>query len=128
MPRFDGPFKIVATNESASTVKLDLPLGTKVHPVFHTSQVLPYFENDPVLFPNHEFTKPLPISNDQGEAEYFIRDIIDERPSGCGYKYLVWWVGYSEEENRWLPRRELEDTEALDIWLAGKVLDPTFTK
>jgi Chromo (CHRromatin Organisation MOdifier) domain len=128
MPRFDGPFKILATNESASTVKLDLPPGTKVHPIFHTSQILPYFENDLVLFPNREFAKPLPIANDQGEAEYLIRDIIDERRSGRGYKYLVRWIGYGEEENRWLPRKELEDTEALDISLAGKVLDPTFTK
>lgn len=120
MPRFDGPFTIIATNEPKSTVTLDLP-NSKIYPVFHTSQVLPYRENDATLFPNREFSKPAPIKSDTGEEEYFVQDIIDEKRSGRGYKYLVRWIGYGEEENRWLPRKELEDTEALDTWLAQKI-------
>jgi hypothetical protein len=128
MPRFDGPYKILETNEATSSVKLELPPGSKVHPVFHTSLVLPYKENDPILFPSREFSKPNPVISDTGDTEYFVRDIVDERRSGRGYKYLVQWVGYGEEENRWLGRKDLEDTEALDIWLARKVLDPTVSK
>jgi hypothetical protein len=120
MPRFDGPFTILATNEAKSTVTLNLP-DSKQYPTFHTSQVLPYKENDPILFPSREFDKPSPVKNSNKEDEYFIRDIIDQRRSGRGYKYLVRWVGYGEEENRWLNRKELENTEALDIWLARKI-------
>jgi hypothetical protein len=44
MPRFDGPFRILETNEAASTVKLELPPDSKTHPNFRTSQILPYCE------------------------------------------------------------------------------------
>jgi hypothetical protein len=120
MPRFDGPFTILATNKDTSTVTLDLPPNSQIFPTFHTSQVLPYRENDPTLFPSRQFAKPVPIKNDEDEEEYFIRDIIDERRSGRSYKYLVRWLGYGEEENRWLPRKELDNTKALDIWLARR--------
>ena len=121
MPRFDGPFLITATNESKSTVTLDLPANSKRHPTFHTSEVLPYKENDATLFPSRQFSKPSPVTDTDGNEEYLIRDIIDERRSGRGFKYLVRWVGYGEQENRWLPRKLLEDTEALDIWLAQRI-------
>ena len=120
MPRFDGPFLITAVNEAKSTVTLDLPSTSKRHPVFHTSQILPFIENDPSLFPSREFSKPPPISDAFGNEEFLIRDIIDEQRSGRGFKYLVRWIGYGDKENRWLPRKELEDTEALDTWLAQK--------
>ena len=128
MPRFDGPFMILETNENTSTVKLDLPPDSRSHPIFHTSLVLPYHENDAELFPSRKFSMPEPVINESGEQEYFVRDIIDEKRSGRGYKYLVRWVGYGDEENRWLSRKELEDTEALDTWLARRILEPTFTK
>ena len=79
MPRFDGPFKILEMNESKSTVKLELPPHSKMYPVFHTSLVLPYKENDPSLFPLRKFPSPQPIINKSGDQEYFVRDIIDER-------------------------------------------------
>jgi hypothetical protein len=121
MPRFDGPFLIVAINEDNSTVTLDLPANSKHHPVFHTSQLLPFIENDPSLFPSHEFSKPPPVIDEDGKEEFLVRDIIDERRSGHGFKYLVCWIRYGEEENQWLPRKLLEDTEALDAWLAQKI-------
>jgi hypothetical protein len=120
MPRFDGPFLITAINKGKSTVTLDLPKTSKRHPVFHTSQVLPFIENNASLFPSREFSRPAPITDESGNEEFLVRDIIDERRSGRGFKYLVHWIGYGEEENQWLPRRLLEDTKALDTWLAQK--------
>lgn len=104
MPRYDGPYTITATNKSKSTVTLDLPPTSKAYPVFHTSEVLPYRKNDAMLFPAREFSKPPPVLGEDGDEEYLVRDIIDERRSGRGYKYLVRWVGYRPEEDRWLPR------------------------
>src|ERR1700678_4241279 len=114
MPRFDSPFLITAVNEDKSTVTLDLPATSKRHPVFHNSQVLPFVENDASLFVSRKFSKPPPVTNESSNEEFLVRDIIDERRSGCGFKYLVRWVGYSEEENQWLPPKLLEETEALD--------------
>ena len=122
MPRFDGPYTILSIDEPHSTIKLDLPSSAKSTRTFHTSQVLPYHENDPSLFPSRSFPSPPPIITPLGVEEYLIRDIVDERRSGRSSKYLVRWVGYGDEENRWLPRKELEDTEALDIWLAQRKL------
>jgi hypothetical protein len=37
-------------------------------------------------------------------------------------QYLVRWRGYGPEDDRWLPGWELDDCEALDLWLAQKEL------
>ena len=53
-----------------------------------------------------------------GLSECVIDKIIDRRRRGCGWQYLVRWVGYGPEDDEWLSRRELEECEALDSWLA----------
>ena len=55
-----------------------------------------------------------------GLEEYHIEKIVDERKRGRGYQYLVRWSGYSENDDLWLPQRELEDCEALDRWKARR--------
>ena len=89
MPRFNGPFKIIGTNEAMSTIKLKLPPNSKTHLVFHTSLVLPFKGNDPNLFSRHKFAKPQPIINETSNQEYFVKDIINEHRSGRRFKYLV---------------------------------------
>ena len=118
MPRYDGPYTVIDINEEDSTVTLDLPNSPNIFPTFHTSVVVPYVENDATLFPGREFSQPGPVITEEGTEEYFIRDIIDERRCGQGYRYLVRWIGYGPEENRWLSGSDLKDTEALNIWLA----------
>jgi hypothetical protein len=118
MPRYDGPYVITRVSPEHSNVTLDLP-DKKIFPTFHTHHVVPFHENDSRLFPGRELEKPEPvILNDQ--AEYFIDRIIDERKRGVGMQYLVRWLGYGPEDDRWLPGRELKDCEALDNWLALK--------
>jgi hypothetical protein len=118
MPRFDGPYTILNTDASHSTVTLDLPNSPNIYPVFHTSEILPFHENDPDLYPSREHAKPPSIITEHGDEEWLIKDIIDERRRGRGFQYLVRWLGYGPEFDRWLPGSELNDTEALDIWLA----------
>ncbi|KAG1863440.1 hypothetical protein C8R48DRAFT_773484 [Suillus tomentosus] len=38
------------------------------------------------------------------------------RPGTSLRKYLVRWLGFGADEDEWLPRRDLEDCEALDAW------------
>ena len=52
MPRYDGLYRIMATDEHHSTVMLDLPEKPHIFPVFHTSEVQPFTENDAQLFPH----------------------------------------------------------------------------
>ena len=88
-------------------------------PTFHTSQVLPFVENDSSLFPSRTLQQPPPVIIDSEEA-YYVDGILDERKRGRGFQYLVRWRGYGPEDDRWLPSRELADCEALNIWLAQK--------
>jgi len=118
MPRFDGPYTIININEEDSTVTLDLPNSLNIVPTFHTKYIIPYVENDPSLFPGRKFSKPAPVIMEDGTEEYLVRDIIDEKRCGHGCRYLVRWVGYGPEEDRWLSGTDLKDTEALDVWLA----------
>ncbi len=52
MPRFDGPYQITSTDENHSTVTLDMLQHTSLFLVFHTSEILPFKENDDRLFPH----------------------------------------------------------------------------
>ncbi|KAG1846005.1 hypothetical protein C8R48DRAFT_554648, partial [Suillus tomentosus] len=73
--------------------------------------------NDASLFPNREQQRPGAVVTAEGNVECFIEKIVDERRRGRGTQYLVRWQGEGPEADEWLPRRELEETEALDIWL-----------
>ena len=79
MLRFDGPYTIVEMDAEHSMVTLDLPNMPNAFPTFHTSVILPYIENDATLFPGWEFDTPTPITTEDGEEEYYVRDIVDER-------------------------------------------------
>ncbi len=108
MPCFDGPYHIILTNELPHTF-----------PVFHMSELLPFKENDDVLFPQRALLPPDPVTID-GQQEFFIDKIIDEWRWGKMAQYLVRWQGEGPEGNKWLPKRELEDCEALENWEARK--------
>lgn len=47
---------------------------------------------------------------EDGQSENFINNIIDERKVGRGRQYLVRRVGFSEEDDEWLLRREILKT------------------
>jgi hypothetical protein len=78
MPRFDGPYKIVQTNPTHSTVTVNLLNAPHLFPVFHTSEIRPFKENDNDLFSERALHPPEPVTID-GELEYFIDKIVDER-------------------------------------------------
>ena len=121
MPRFDGPHTITKIDTEHSTVTLDLPGSHNIFPVFHTSEVLPFIENDDKLFPSRALHSPEPVLVNNN-LKHFVEKIINEKKSRGrgGIKYLVRWAGQGPEHDLWLPRKELEDNAALDIWLASK--------
>ena len=120
MPRYDGPYTVIDTDEKHSTVTIELPNAPNVFPTFHTSEILPYIECDTDLFPSRKFEEPPPILTPEGSEEFFIDRILDQRRRGRGYQYLVRWRGYGLEHDRWLPGAELQDCAALEDWLASR--------
>jgi hypothetical protein len=117
MPRFDGPYEILKAYLDSSTYTLRLPEHSKIHHTFHASLLRPYITNDPDLFPRRMIQRPGPIVTADGESEYFIEKVIDERNRGRGKQYLVCWLGYGPEADLWLPQHELEEMEAYAKWL-----------
>ncbi|KII89940.1 hypothetical protein PLICRDRAFT_64000, partial [Plicaturopsis crispa FD-325 SS-3] len=87
-------------------------------PTFHASLLSKHVANDDVLFPSRANAEPGSVVTADGEVEWTVERIIDERRRGRGFQYLVRWAGYGPESDLWLPRRELDDCEALDIWLS----------
>jgi len=118
-PRWDGPYKVISTHPAQSTYRLALPPSDKTHPVFHVSKLKLYKPNDPALFPNREPERPPPVVV-EGEEEFTIEHIVEERKVGRGKQYLVRWKGYPESDNSWEPARALQDTEALARWEEGR--------
>jgi len=125
MARFTGPYKIVDINEESSTITLDLPNSTNFYPVFHTSQLIPFIENDDDLFPARALHKPDPVEIDSIE-EHFVDQIVAAQLRGRGWQYLVCWQGEGPEGDEWLPGRKLDECKALDDWLAKHPTDGIF--
>ena len=118
MPRYDSLYEIIKINPEFSTVTLNLPSTNNIFPVFHMSKILPFIENDKTLFPSRALHPPEPV-NMNDNLEHFIDKIIDKK-QGRGHnnhKYLVQWMGQGPKNNLWLPVKELENCEALNVWL-----------
>lgn len=119
MPCFDGPYPLMKAHASKSTYTLDLPNEPNRCPTFHASQLRKFVENDDDLFPSCKLPRPGPVVMPDGQEEWYVNKIVDERKRGRGFQYLVCWQGWGPEDDRWLPARELADSEALDVWLAN---------
>lgn len=123
MPRWDGPYEVLAAHAETSNYTLEIPNSPNIFPMFHSSELKAHVANNAVLFPHREFKQPGPVFTADGLEEYAVESILDSRRRGRGVQYLVRWVGYGAEHDRWLPRRELEDCEALDVWLKANMVE-----
>lgn len=118
MPRFDGPYEIIHAFPERSTYTLLMPNSPDVFPTFHTSQLRRFTPNDGDLFPSRTLERPDAIITDDGEEEWLVDEIIDEKRGRSGMEYLVRYLGYGAEEQRWLRKKDVDELEALDRWLA----------
>ena len=117
-PRRDGPYRVVESFPQTSTYRLEIPNAPPNFCfTFHASQLKKYVPNDSALFPDREFPRDGPVVLPDGREEHVIERIVDERRRGRGWQYLVRWKGYGPGDDEWFPRREVEETVALDQWL-----------
>lgn len=118
-PRWDGPYTVLDTHPECSMYTIDMPNQPNVFHMFHSGELKPHVENDPVLFPGREYEQPGPVVTSEGLEEFEIDQIIDAKRHGRGWRYLVRWVGYGPDHDRWLPGAELAECEALDDWFTS---------
>lgn len=119
IPRFLGPYKILA-KPSPLNYKLDLPPGSKIHPVFHVSKLRHHATRNPEEFPDSEIVEsdPSPLELEDGsyfQEEYEVEKILQHKtmPDGT-LKFKVKWVGYPHSQNTWQTLEDLSNSpEAL---------------
>ena len=112
-PRWDRPYMIIKAHPEASSYTLD---NGSTYP-HYASKLKLYLINDPQLFPNCKLPKPGLVLTQDGMQEHEIERILNAQPHGRGYRYLVQWVGYSPEDDEWLPGKMLKDCKALNQWI-----------
>lgn len=117
MPRFDRPYKISRCHPEKSTYTLEMPNSPNIFPTFRSSQLCAYLPNNSNLFPSCELERPDSITMEIGDDEWFVEKIVDEKWGQRGQEFLVKYRSYGDEENWWLPRRDVKELEALDTWL-----------
>jgi hypothetical protein len=105
-PKYTGPF-IVEEVKSPVTYKLTLPPSlSRIHNVFHSSQLKPYYVDDGQYIGRPRISRPPPEIID-GEEEWEVEQILDHRTRRIGrstvVEYLVKWLGYPDSDNSWVP-------------------------
>src|SRR5258708_16325162 len=97
--RRHGPFKVLEVL-SPVNYRLELPTQWSIHPVFHIDLLTPYRETVTHGVNYH----PLPPDLIEGEAEYEIEKIVDERHTGRGrrHQYLIKSQGYPHSDNQFV--------------------------
>ena len=93
--RFVRPYKIKSI-VSTNAIELELLSTVKIHPVVNVSRVCQY--TGQVEGQKKEKPQPLII---EGEEEWKVEKIMNKRWVWGRDKYLVWWKGYTAEEDTW---------------------------
>ncbi len=66
MPRYDGKYRVTAAFPEASVYSINMPNVPLAYTTFHASELRPYLENDPALFPSQELAQLGPIITEDG--------------------------------------------------------------
>lgn len=82
MPRYDGPYNIAHAHPERLVYMLHMPNLPELYLSFHASLLTLYHENDAGLFPGHVCIHPGTIVTEDGEVEWWVDRILDERKQG----------------------------------------------
>jgi hypothetical protein len=104
--KYAGPHRIIE-HPTTNTYRLDLPLElSRIHPVFNSSQLKAYKEDNTRFLDRPRINRPPPIIED--EKKYEVEDIKAYRVRRGVGEYLVKWVGYADSESLWIPVKSVE--------------------
>lgn len=118
LPRWLGPFEVVERiGQQSYRLLLPESMG-RVHPVFHVS-LLSLWRAEGRAPP------PPPVVLGDGEVEYDVERILDDRVSRHGRRptrqFLVRWSGYGPEHDTWEPEENLANCkDTLTCYLDSK--------
>jgi len=107
MEKFVGPYAIEEV-VSSNTVKLRLPSSMRIHLVVNVSQIVHYKEQ--VKGQKKEEGEPVEV---KGVEEWEVEKILNKKKIKGVEKYLIWWKGFTVEEDTWERRENLKNTKEL---------------
>jgi hypothetical protein len=93
---------LIKRSRGPNAYELQLPHGTKIHPVFNVSVLEPADPSTP-LQDTLDF-------DEEGEPVYEVEDLLWED----NQHILIKWKGYPHSENTWEPRTELRHLKLLE--------------
>ena len=106
-----GPFKILEFVNRVA-VRLELPVGVRIHPVFHVSLLLPF--RGPMKGQDGIRPGPVEIGPD-GVPVLEVEAILGARRRKGGLEFLVKWLGYGDLENSWQPCEDVRNSRELVV-------------
>jgi hypothetical protein len=114
--KFAGPHKIIE-HPTPNTYRLELPPElSRIHPVFNSSQLKP-FRDDNVRFTDRpRINRPPPII-EEGEEKHFIEDIKAYRVRRGVGEFLVKWAGFPDSDSSWRPTKEVDASYIVERFL-----------
>jgi len=107
--RYVGPY-VIEEVVSMNAVKLRLLSLIRIHPVVNVSRIVRYKEQ--VKGQRKEEGKPVEV---EGIKEWEVEKILNKKKIRGVEKYLVWWKGFTAEEDTWERKENLKNVkEALE--------------
>ena len=113
---FLGPYKVIGKPSAASyTIRLPKSL-TRVHPVFHVSQLELHTPNP---FAGREEPPPAAVEIVDGDEHFEVKQIVDskiDRRYKTKLRYLVEWLGYenTNEQFSWVSADNIDALEHIE--------------
>ncbi len=117
LPKFLGPYRVLAHHPEASSYTLDLPQELKqrrIYPTFHVSKLRPHEPNDDTLFPHRETQHPFDMGAPD-DQEWLVDEILAHRWDDTTVSFLVKW---NYGDSTWEPLAHCHALAALDDYLA----------
>lgn len=121
-PLWVGPYKITQLVGPVA-VKLALPKGSRIHPVFHVQLIKPHNPNATHQPPQHSHAQAHTPDTDmlQGDPYYAVEAIVGHRDvrvrGGSGKtrrEYLIKWEGMGHHHNSFEPEKNLMESAPLE--------------
>ena len=107
-PKYIGPFRVERA-VGTQAYRLFMPVGYRIHPVFHVSLLEPY-NRRPSVSETPEYNLPELIND---EEEWEVEEILDSKVAQGVRKYKVHWKGWPTSYDEWVPEYDMEGAKEL---------------
>jgi transposase InsO family protein len=113
--KYAGPHKVIE-HPTPNTYRLELPPElSRIHPVFNSSQLKPYKEDNVRFIDRPQITRPPAVIEDENKFE--VEEIKSYRVHRGVGQYLVKWKDYADSESSWLPVKSVESPALVERFL-----------